>query len=224
MLWLNGGPGCSSTTGLLFELGPCNIGVNGTFTTVNPYSWTSGANFIFLDQPENTGYSYSGDGTQRQHVKTSTAAAADVYAFLQLFIQRFPKYAALAFHIAGESYAGVMVPNIASVIYKKNRDLIFAPSSGLMRINLESILLGNALTDPVIQMPSVVDFACDGPFAVFDPNGMDCTAMRRNAQMCERLIKTCYKRDTRATCLPASAHCWMVLFGGLQSKLSSLLR
>ncbi|KAJ7828852.1 serine carboxypeptidase-domain-containing protein, partial [Mycena olivaceomarginata] len=68
VLWLNGGPGCSSSTGLLFELGPCSIANEGKNTTFNKHSWTSSANMIvsrnslvvasltgiqFLDQPVN---------------------------------------------------------------------------------------------------------------------------------------------------------------------------
>lgn len=40
VLWLNGGPGCSSSTGLLFELGPCSIANEGQNTTFNKNSWT----------------------------------------------------------------------------------------------------------------------------------------------------------------------------------------
>jgi carboxypeptidase C (cathepsin A) len=39
-----GGPGCSSTTGLLFELGPCTIIDNGEDTMTNPFSWNNLAN------------------------------------------------------------------------------------------------------------------------------------------------------------------------------------
>ncbi|KAJ7900717.1 peptidase S10, serine carboxypeptidase, partial [Mycena olivaceomarginata] len=46
VLWLNGGPGCSSSTGLLFELGPCSIANEGKNTTFNKHSWTSSANMI----------------------------------------------------------------------------------------------------------------------------------------------------------------------------------
>lgn len=85
VLWLNGGPGCSSTTGLLFELGPCQIAKNKdgqVNVTHNPYSWTDTANVIFLDQPVGVGYSYS----DNEQVNNSPAAAEDVYAFLTLFI------------------------------------------------------------------------------------------------------------------------------------------
>lgn len=44
ILWLNGGPGASSFTGLLFELGPCRIAENGTGTTRNDDSWNEYAN------------------------------------------------------------------------------------------------------------------------------------------------------------------------------------
>ncbi|KAF7292796.1 Carboxypeptidase [Mycena indigotica] len=103
VLWLNGGPGCSSSTGLLFELGPCSIADDGKNTTFNPHSWNSNANMIFLDQPVNVGFSYAEDGTT---VNNSPLAGKDVYAFLELFLQRFPEYSKQPFHISGESYAG----------------------------------------------------------------------------------------------------------------------
>ena len=76
ILWLNGGPGCSSSTGLFFELGPSSI--NKTLHPVyNPYSWNSNASVIFLDQPVGVGYSYTGG----DEVKNTLTAAKDVYVF-----------------------------------------------------------------------------------------------------------------------------------------------
>ena len=48
ILWLNGGPGCSSLTGLFMELGPSQITKQGA-PKFNPYSWNSNASVIFLD-------------------------------------------------------------------------------------------------------------------------------------------------------------------------------
>ncbi|KAF9461891.1 serine carboxypeptidase [Collybia nuda] len=215
VLWLNGGPGCSSTTGLLFELGPCTIEPNGTSTHRNPHSWNSNANIFFLDQPIDVGYSHGDKGANP--INNTPAAAADVFTFLQLFMRRFTKYSQLPFHIAAESYGGLYAPHIASIIHKANKQLIYAPSSKIKRINLESILLGNGLTDPLIQMPSIVNYACDGPFAVLDPNGRECRGMRQRAPVCERLIRSCYKNDNQVTCAPATLYCWQGLFGSLQS-------
>jgi len=52
MMWINGGPGCSSAMGLLMELGPCKIDMDSKNGTVwNPYGWNEEANIFFLDQP-----------------------------------------------------------------------------------------------------------------------------------------------------------------------------
>jgi cathepsin A (carboxypeptidase C) len=102
-MWLNGGPGCSSSTGLLFELGPCSIADEGKNTTKNPYSWNTHSNMIFLDQPVNVGYSYGSAS-----VDTSPVAGQDVYAFMELFLSRFPEYAEKPFHLAAESYGGIV--------------------------------------------------------------------------------------------------------------------
>jgi cathepsin A (carboxypeptidase C) len=214
VLWLNGGPGCSSSTGLLFELGPCSIADDGKNTTHNPYSWNTNANVIFLDQPVNVGFSYSTDGT----VNNSPAAGKDVYAFLELFLGRFPQYASAPFHIAAESYGGTYAPNIASVIHKANKELALAPTPDLKKINFASVILANGLTDPYIQMASVPDYVCDGPYAVYDdPNGVECAALRSKVPTCQRLIQSCYNSGSRFSCVPAALYCNTQLYGPLQS-------
>ncbi|CUA72871.1 hypothetical protein RSOLAG22IIIB_05058 [Rhizoctonia solani] len=217
VLWLNGGPGCSSSTGLLFELGPCNIANDGQNTTYNKYSWNTHANMLFLDQPINVGYSYSKDGS----VKTSPVAAEDVWSFLELFVNRFPEYSG-SLHISGESYGGTYLPNIAHVIHTKNKEIKTRAAQGLLPVNkvkvlhLESVLIGNGLTEPHTQFASVPEYACDGPYPVFDTNGPQCTSLRAKVPTCQRLIKSCYDYNNRLSCVPAALYCWSQMFGSFQ--------
>ena len=63
IVWLNGGPGCSSLIGGFAELGLFKIKQNPTSDSFpyileeNPNSWASTANLLFVDQPLGTGYS-----------------------------------------------------------------------------------------------------------------------------------------------------------------------
>lgn len=74
------GPGCSSFTGLVMELGPCRVtepAKDGHVeVTENPWSWNNNASIIFLDQPVGVGYSYYDKGDKG--VWTTEAAAKDV--------------------------------------------------------------------------------------------------------------------------------------------------
>ncbi|KAF9009563.1 carboxypeptidase C [Cyathus striatus] len=214
VLWLNGGPGCSSATGLLFELGPCSITKESASspanTTFNPYSWTQHANIIFLDQPVNVGFSYAENGNS---VNSSPVAGKDVYAFLQLFLGRFKEYSHLPFHIAAESYGGTYAPNFASVIHKGNKELALKSSSNLVHIPLSSVILANGLTDPLIQYASIPDYACDGPYPVLAPDDPRCASLRAKVSTCERLVQACYNYESRWSCVPALAYCNSQLMG-----------
>jgi cathepsin A (carboxypeptidase C) len=207
---LNGGPGCSSSTGLLFELGPCSIAKNVTssttsapFTTYNPFSWTEHANILFLDQPVNVGFSYSSDGSTASN---SPAAAKDVWAFLELFLTRFPEYAEADFHIAAESYGGHYAPNIASVVHKKNKEIQETGNvGGFTEINLKSVILANGITEPYTQFGTIPEFLCNGPYPVLDNDGPKCAELRSKVPTCQRLVKACYHSGSRFSWYVCSA-------------------
>ena len=200
VLWLNGGPGCSSLTGLFMELGPAAISPKGEIIH-NPYSWNSNASVIFLDQPVNVGFSYSSGS-----VSNTVAAGKDIYALLTLFFEQFPEYAKQDFHIAGESYAGHYIPVFASEI------LSHSPRN----INLQSVLIGNGLTDPFTQYPYYRPMACgESPWpAVLDEQ--TCQSMDNALPRCQSLISSCYEQQSAWYCVPASIYCNNAILGPYQ--------
>ena len=64
IIWLTGGPGCSSSLALLTENGPCSVESDGASTKVNPYSWTERGHVLWMDQPADVGYSF-GQGNDK---------------------------------------------------------------------------------------------------------------------------------------------------------------
>lgn len=200
MLWLSGGPGCSSLTGLFLELGPSSINEDRK-VVYNPYSWNSNASVIFLDQPVNTGFSYSGGS-----VSNSIAAGKDVYALLTLFFKQFPEYAHQDFHITGESYAGHYIPALASEILSHKK----------RNINLKSMMIGNGLTDGLTQYGYYRPMACGegGWPAVVGESS--CQGMDNSLPRCQALIESCYDTDSVWTCVPASVYCNNAMMGPYQ--------
>ncbi|CAE8711096.1 unnamed protein product, partial [Polarella glacialis] len=105
VMWLTGGPGCSSMTGMLFENGPCKVSPDGETTHLNPYSWTTKANVMWVDQPPGTGFS---KGTWDHD---ENGVAEDMYQFLQTLFKAMPHYNT-KFFVTGESYAGHYIPAV----------------------------------------------------------------------------------------------------------------
>ncbi|UZJ54092.1 hypothetical protein CBS101457_003412 [Exobasidium rhododendri] len=219
VMWLNGGPGCSSTTGWLMEkIGPCSIASNGTSVKYNEHSWTNEASVFFLDQPVSVGYSY----TDGDDVNNTPQGAEDVYAFLQLFFARFDEYASSPFSIAAESYGGRYAPLYASKVFTENKKIasrgsvsnVMAPKT----INLDTIMIGNGLTDPLIQFPLTANYLCDAKYGLFKEGSEECSTLESKAKTCSNLISNCYKYDSRLTCLPAALYCWSGLYSDAQKS------
>jgi carboxypeptidase C (cathepsin A) len=152
VVWLNGGPGCSSLLALLSENGPCTVQPNLT-TQLNPYSWNSHANVIWLDQPSNVGYSYS---TEPDDVdKDEDDVGDNFFWFLNGFLDKHPELEGRDLYITGESYAGHYVPAAAHKIWQQTK--IIKDAGTPVRINLKGIAIGNGLTNPEIQMQHQLD-------------------------------------------------------------------
>ena len=99
------------------------------------------------------------------------------------------------------------LPNIASVMYHKNKELELAPSPHLKKINLASVIIGNGMTDNYVQMASIPEYLCEGPYPIYDnPNGPECTSLRSKVPTCQRLIKACRDYPSKLTCVPATLY------------------
>ncbi|KAL5579363.1 hypothetical protein UlMin_011805 [Ulmus minor] len=152
VLWLNGGPGCSSVGyGATQEIGPFIVDTNGNGLKFNPSSWNREANMLFLESPVGVGFSYS-NTTSDYDKLGDDFTANDAYTFLHKWFLKFPSYRKRAFYIAGESYAGKYVPELAEVINDKNK----SPS---LHIDLKGILLGNPETSDAEDWRGLVDYA-----------------------------------------------------------------
>lgn len=137
VMWLNGGPGCSSMLGMLHEIGPYIVGNNytkGQQLTRNPYSWTRNANIVFLESPAGVGYSIN---NQRNYQHNDSTTVEDAYVALKdLLTRKFPLFRNSPFFLAGESYAGKYIPDLTAKILD-NRNVF--------DVNLKGILVGNGI-------------------------------------------------------------------------------
>eukprot|EP00250_Pteridium_aquilinum_P014506 c22033_g1_i1 orf=680-2152(+) len=154
LLWLNGGPGCSSVGyGAAAEIGPLRVNKDGAKVSYNHHAWNKEANVLFLESPAGVGFSYS-NTTSDYSLFGDTQTALDAYAFLVGWFERFPHYKSHDFYIAGESYAGHYVPQLAHLITQMND-----ASQNSIQMQLKGIMIGNALVDDALDMKGLVDYA-----------------------------------------------------------------
>jgi len=206
VIWMSGGPGCSSMLALFAENGPYIV-QNDLSLELNPYSWNSNATVLWIDQPAGTGFSY---GPKVLH---ETGVAEDVYEFLQGFFAKYPQYIDLDFYVFGESYAGHYVPAVSQKIVEMNEQLAQSgKTSSNIYINFKGAGIGNGLTNPGVQ------YLYYAPYAKAHDLVSDATyrMMEGFLPVCEKLIAPCNNLNSSdpeekalkwAACLDAYALC-----------------
>ena len=88
VIWLNGGPGCSSMDGALMEIGPYRVRENGKLE-YNNGSWDEFANLLFVDNPVGTGFSYVNTDS---YLSELDQMADQFIVFLEKWFALFPEY------------------------------------------------------------------------------------------------------------------------------------
>jgi len=158
ILWLQGGPGCSSLFGAVYINGPWYVQPDLSLRE-NPGRWNKHYGVLYVDQPIGVGFSVAGSQPIPHEELT---LAGDLYNMLQAFYRRHSGYQNRPLYVTGESYAGKYVPSLTHYIVqaqaitegwvdrmKKTRDVpqdIEAPV-----FKLGGAAIGNGFTDAVEQ-------------------------------------------------------------------------
>ncbi|KAF9011694.1 Alpha/Beta hydrolase protein [Cyathus striatus] len=167
ILWLSGGPGCSSMIGLFQENGPCKVKADSKSTTLNPFSWNNISNIqhmIYIDQSIGTGFSFGTDT-----VNSSFSAATFVWQAFQVLFEspRFSKFQNREFIFATESYGGHYGPVFATYFDEQNAGIQAGTLKG-KEIVVSALMINRYVSfpfvplrwyDPLIQNRAFIDFA-----------------------------------------------------------------
>ncbi|XP_010493406.1 PREDICTED: serine carboxypeptidase-like 47 [Camelina sativa] len=197
VIWLSGGPGCSSSVAMFYENGPFKISDDFSLSW-NDFGWDKVSNLIYVDQPVGTGFSYTSDKSDLRH--DEAGVSNDLYDFLQAFFKEHPKFAKNDFYITGESYAGHYIPAFASRVHSGNKKKEGIP------INLKGFAIGNGLTNPEIQYAAYGDYALQMKMITES----DYEGIKQDYVECQSLIKKC-NLDGGLACKSAFEVCDIIL-------------
>ncbi|EFN79693.1 Retinoid-inducible serine carboxypeptidase [Harpegnathos saltator] len=156
VIWLQGGPGGSSTSyGNFEELGPLDPNLNA-----RNHTWVKDYNVLFIDNPVGTGFSYV--GTQLAYTKTNAQIASDLVECMRGFYKKLPKFQSVPTYITTESYGGKMGAEFALVWHR-------AQKAGTIKSSLKGVALGDAWISPIDSVLTWAPFLLDT--GMVDTNG-----------------------------------------------------
>jgi len=140
--WHTGGPGGSSIYGQYAEVGYFQVSTSAG-ETINKQSWNLVANMLYLESPagsfltpvdQHSGFSYcTKAGVRQTACSWDDKTQAEAYGHtLTAFYAAYPELKPNELYLAGESYAGQYIPNIAAHLL-----------DALPEIPLKGIAVGN---------------------------------------------------------------------------------
>lgn len=145
VIWLQGGPGASSTGyGNFEELGPMTLDQDE-----RDFTWVNEFNVMFIDNPVGSGFSYVDSNDLL--TTTNQQIADDLVAFMKEFYQLHPQFIDVDLHIMSESYGGKMAAEFA---YSLDKEI----KLGNIDCKLKSVGLGDSWISPIDSMISWAPF------------------------------------------------------------------
>ncbi|KAF4965194.1 hypothetical protein FZEAL_10786 [Fusarium zealandicum] len=178
VIWINGGPGCSSEDGAMMEIGPYRVKDKDNLY-YNNGSWNEFANLLFVDNPVGTGFSLVDTNNFVHELKDM---ADQFVQFLEKWFTLFPHYDRDDIYIAGESYAGQHIPYIARAILDRNKK---NPKTAW---NLKGLLIGNGWISPAEQYPAYLTFAYEK--GIIEKGSDNDKKLQGDLRTCEKTIAT----------------------------------
>ena len=142
VIWANGGPGYSSFYGFFKETGPYVITKNLQLKP-RKNGWNNFANYLVIEQP-GIGFSLMENNLLP---KNRDQAVTQYYNALISFLKAHPQYANSPLYLAGESYAGTMLPLVAKKMVEDKS------------ANLKGLILMSPWIDPKKQVSADTDYA-----------------------------------------------------------------
>jgi carboxypeptidase D len=162
LIWLNGGPACSSMDGLWLENGPFRLAKTkdgGDWTiNIDPHSWHNApAYVVYIDQPVGTGIAFTTSG---KYPTNDEKVNVDFYYFLKELLKLHgDKFLTTTteggknrstinrpFYFSGESHAGHYIPSMMNYIRKQNEK-----GDAEIIMSLSGAAIGNGWIDPIYQ-------------------------------------------------------------------------
>ncbi|PVV02925.1 hypothetical protein BB560_002612 [Smittium megazygosporum] len=136
LIWINGGPGCSSMYSFFIQNGPLKFNQAGNIT-YRDETWVKNIDILYIDQPFGTGLSYS-DETDKT---LSYDIFSDVlFAFIAKFIKIFPEYASKKLYISGHGESGTTISYLAHKI-------LYPKETQSLDVDLKGLFIGNGWMD-----------------------------------------------------------------------------
>ena len=204
VLWMTGGPGCSSELAAFAENGPFEVVENENAAEEDryvlketQYGWDTVGHLLYVDQPVNTGFSFTSDSSDE--ARDEETVSNDMFEFLQDFFLSRPELADNPLFITGESYAGHYVPAVAHRAFVASKK-----DEGSVNLNLKGFAIGNGLTDPEVQYAAYAKYSVGIGIVSAEQGDM---VNAKYLETCEKKAKKCNNKSKRYSNATLSRKC-----------------
>ncbi|CDP06914.1 unnamed protein product [Coffea canephora] len=195
IIWLDGGPGCSSFIAFLFGIGPVilePLSFDGTLPklVLNPSTWTKVVSIIFLDSPVGTGFSYA--KTAKASQSSDFQASDQAYEFIRKEMRTALNHVLILRSIPLMIFSFLVYLILIDYILFGEKFTFLSLKLRRLHLWLQGYILGNPITKVSGILNYRVPFAygmgliseelyeslkvsCKGEYEIIDPSNAACS-------------------------------------------------